>query len=154
MTYYPYEKFVTDVKALVQMTKEYNPDTIVAIARGGVMLGHAYASATNNRQLMSINSILYENDKRGTKCEIFSIPDLSRAKRVILFDDIVDTGQTIKEVIGQLNISYPDVEIKIASIYYKKTAVVQADFTLHETTEWIDFFWEKDFLEENNDTKH
>lgn len=148
MIYYPYKQFVIDVKTLVQMTKEYNPDTIVAIARGGVTLGHAYSSATNNRQLMSINSILYEEDKRGTKCEIFNVPDLSKAKRVLLVDDIIDSGQTIKEVIEQLNIAYPEVEIKIASIYYKKTAVVQADFALYEATDWINFFWEKDFLED------
>ncbi len=151
MTYYPYEKFVTDVKKLVQMTKEYNPDTIIAIARGGVTLGHAYASATDNRQLMTINSILYEEDKRGSKCEIFNIPNLCSAKRVLLVDDIIDSGQTVKEVTEQLNISYPDVEIKIASIYYKTTAVVQADFSLYEATDWINFFWETDFLEENND---
>lgn len=153
MFYYPYKKFVTDVKTLVQMTKEYNPDTIVSIARGGVMLGHAYASATNNRQLMSINSVLYEEEKCGEKCEIFNIPDLSRAKRIILLDDIIDSGKTIREVMGQLKISYPEVEIKIASIYYKKTAVVQADFSIHEASEWINFFWEKDFLEEKDDAK-
>lgn len=151
MTYYPYEKFVTDVKKLAQMTKEYNPDTIIAIARGGVTLGHAYASATDNRQLMTINSILYEEDKRGSKCEIFNIPNLSSAKRVLLVDDIIDSGQTVKEVMEQLKISYPDVEIKIASIYYKTTAVIQADFSLHEATDWINFFWEVDFLEEKND---
>ncbi len=151
MIYYPYEKFRTDVKTLVKMTKTYAPDTIIAIARGGVTLGHAYASATDNRQLMSINSILYEGDQQGTKCEIFNIPDLSRAKKVLLVDDIIDSGQTIKEVIAQLTISYPDVEIKIASIYYKTTAVVQADYALYEATDWINFFWETDYLDDEND---
>ena len=151
MTYYPYEKFVTDVKKLVQMTKEYNPDTILAIARGGVTLGHAYASATNNRRLMSLNSILYEEDKRGSKCEISNLPNLCGAKRVLLLDDIIDSGQTIKEVMEQLRLSFPDVEIKIASIYYKSSALVKADFALHEATDWINFFWEVDFLEENNE---
>jgi xanthine phosphoribosyltransferase len=51
MTYYPYEKFVTDVKALVKLTSEYQPDALIAIARGGLTLGHAYAMVTNNRQL-------------------------------------------------------------------------------------------------------
>lgn len=148
MTYYSYEQFVADVKELVCLTKKYSPDTIVSVARGGVTLGHAYASATNNRQLMSINSILYDEDKRGTKCEIFNIPDLSKAKRVLLVDDIIDSGQTLQEVMDKLKIYYPNTEIKIASIYYKKTAIIQADFTLHEATDWINFFWEKDFLEE------
>jgi len=148
MTYYPYERFVTDVKALVRLTSDYKPDTLIAIARGGLTLGHAYASATDNRQLMSINSILYEGDQRGKSCEIFNVPELHDAKKVLLLDDIVDSGQTIKEVLEHLQGCFPEVTFKIASIYYKKSAVVQPDFALHEADDWIEFFWEKDFLAE------
>lgn len=146
MIYYAYEQFVDDVKTLVRQTKHYRPDTLIAIARGGLTLGHAYASATDNRQLMSINSILYEGDQRGKSCEIFNVPELQHAKKVLLLDDIVDSGQTIKEVVEHLRSCFPDVEFKIASIYYKKTAVIQPDFALHEADGWIEFFWEKDFL--------
>ena len=146
MFYYSYEKFVGDVKTLVKETAEYNPDTLIAIARGGVTLGHAYASATNNRRLMSINSILYEGDQRGQSCEIFNIPELKDAKKVLLLDDIVDSGQTIKEVLAHLQSCFPHVEFKIAAIYYKKSAIIQPDFAIHEANDWIEFFWEKDFL--------
>ena len=146
MTYYSYKKFVEDVKELVRITSEYAPDTLIAVARGGLTLGHAYASATDNRQLMTINSILYEGDKKGKCCEIFNIPELDKAKKVLLLDDIIDSGQTIKEVLDYLQNHFPKVEFKIASIYYKKTAMIQPDFTLHETDEWIEFFWEKDYL--------
>ncbi len=146
MIYYSYEKFVTDVKSLVKLTSAYHPDTLIAIARGGLTLGHAYASATDNRQLMSINSILYEGDQRGKSCEIFNVPELKDAKKVLLLDDIVDSGQTIKEVLEHLQGCFPEVEFKIASIYYKKTAVIQPHFALHEANDWIEFFWEKDFL--------
>jgi len=146
MVYYDYEKFVDDVKALIKLTEKYTPDAIVAIARGGWTLGHAYASATGNRQLMSVNSVLYEGDKKGETCHVFNIPDLGNAKRVLIFDDIVDSGQTMQEVLNRLKEQFPDTEFKIASIYYKKSAVIQPDYTLHETDEWIEFFWEKDYL--------
>jgi len=146
MVYDSYEKFVQDVKALVKLTEAYAPDTVIAIARGGWTLGHAYASATDNRQLMSINSILYEGDQKGKQCEIFNIPELSKAKKVLLMDDIVDSGETLKEVLFYLKKHFPDIEFKTASIYYKKSAVIQPDFTLYETDEWIEFFWEKDYL--------
>ena len=151
MTYYPYETFVKDVKALVRMTKEYNPDTLVSIARGGVTLGHAYASATDNRQLMSVNSVLYNDKAKGTKCELFNIPDLSKASRVLILDDIIDSGQTMQAVLDELIEAYPAIKIKIASLYYKKSALIQPDFSLHEATQWIEFFWEKDFMENTND---
>lgn len=151
MIYYPYETFVKDVKTLVKMTKEYNPDTLVSIARGGVTLGHAYASATDNRQLMSINSVLYDDKEKGEQCQLFNLPDLSKASKVLILDDIIDSGQTMLTVRDELAKFYPTVEIKIASLYYKKTALIQPDFTLHEATEWIEFFWEKDFMEDTND---
>ena len=145
MVYYPYEKFVKDVKSLVKLTENYAPDTLVAIARGGWTLGHAYASATDNRQLMSVNSVLYEGDQKGEKCHVFNIPDLSRARKVLILDDIVDSGQTMQEVLTHLQNEFPDTIFKIASLFYKKSAVIQPDFSLYETSEWIDFFWEKDF---------
>ncbi len=148
MTYYPYERFVDDVKALVKLTSDYRPDTLVAVARGGLTLGHAYAMATDNRRLMSVNSILYEGDQRGESCEIFNVPELKAAKKVLLLDDIVDSGQTLKEVLTHLQRCFPEVEFKIASIYYKKSAVIQPDYTLHEANDWIEFFWEKDYLAE------
>ena len=146
MVYYGYEKFVGDVKQLVRISADYDADTIIGIARGGWTLAHAYASATDNRQLMSINSILYDGDQRGKVCEIFNVPELGKAKKVLILDDIVDSGQTIKEVLNYLKNHFPKVEFKIASIYYKKTAVIQPDFALYETTDWIEFFWEKDYL--------
>ena len=146
MVYYAYETFVKDVKKLVKLSSEYKADTLIAIARGGLTLGHAYASATDNRQLMTINSILYEGDQKGKVWEIFNVPDLGKSKKVLILDDIVDSGQTVKEVLNYLQNHFPDVEFKVASIYYKKTAVIQPDFALYETDEWIEFFWDKDYL--------
>ncbi len=147
MTYYSYEEFVKDTKKLVAISKDFNADTIVAIARGGLTLGHAYAQAVDTRRLFSINSILYEKDKKGVSCEIFNTPELKDASRVLLLDDIVDSGQTIKEILALLQHCFPHVEFKIASLFYKKTAVVQPDYTVHEAKDWIEFFWEKDFKE-------
>jgi len=148
MTHYTYNEFVADVKALVKLTQDYKPDTLIAIARGGLTLGHAYACATDNRQLMSINSILYEGETRGEKCNIFNMPELGCAKKVLLIDDIVDSGQTVKEVLEQLKRRYPEIEFKIASIFYKKSAAVQPDYALREAHEWIEFFWDSDFKAE------
>ncbi len=145
MTYYPYTRFVEDVKALVKLSEDYRPDTLVAVARGGWTLGHAYASATGNRRLMSINSILYEGEKRSETIEIFNVPELADAKKVLILDDIVDSGETMQAVFEHLHRRYPDTEFKIASIYYKKTAKIRPHYTLHEADEWIEFFWEKDY---------
>lgn len=146
MYYYSYEEFVTDTKALVEHSRSFKADALLAIARGGLTLGHAFAHAINSRHLYAINSILYEGDVRGDSCDIFNIPDLSGASKVLLLDDIIDSGKTIKEVRDQLQTHYPDIEFKIAALFYKPTAIIQPDFAVKEAKEWIEFFWEKDFL--------
>jgi len=146
MKYYSYEEFVTDTKHLVEFSQDFKADTLLAIARGGLTLGHAFAHATDNRKLFTINSILYEGEQKGHSCEIFNMPELKESKKVLILDDIVDSGQTIKEVLAHLKGCFPQVEFKIASLFYKPTAVVQPDYFVHEAKEWIEFFWEKDFL--------
>jgi len=146
VVYYSYEEFVKDVKKLVKISSDYKADYLIAIARGGLTLGHAYASATDNRYLASINSILYEGNQKSQTCEIFNLPDLSKIERVLILDDIIDSGETMKEVLKILNIKFPHIEFKTASLFYKKSATVKPDFTIHEADEWIEFFWEKDYL--------
>ncbi len=146
--YYTYARFVADVRALVRKTAVFEADTLVAVARGGWMLGAALSQALDNRRLMSVNSVYYDAQERRGACTVFNLPDLSQSRRVLMLDDICDSGVTLDAVKKALQARYPAVEIKIATLYFKPTAIVQPDFTLHEAAAWIDFFWEKDFLPE------
>ena len=69
---------------------------------------------------------------------------MSEAKRVLILDDIVDSGETMEEILKILNEKFPTVEFKLATLFYKKTAVLQPDYSVKEATQWIDFFWETD----------
>lgn len=142
--YYGYSEFLGDVKELSAKVKEYNPDTLLAVARGGLTLGHFMAQALDTRRLFALNSIHYEKSSKLDTIEIFNIPDLNSAKRVVVVDDIVDSGETLSEIIKVLQKTYPHCEFKLATIFYKPTAIIQADYTLKEAKEWIDFFWEVD----------
>ena len=144
--YYSYEEFAQDAKELSTQLKAYEPDTLLAVARGGLTLGHFIAQALDTRRLFALNSIHYEKDKVLDTIEIFNIPDLSDAKKVVVIDDIVDSGVTLKEVLQRLEQMYPHCEFKLATIFYKPTAVIQADFKIKEAKQWIDFFWEVDPL--------
>ncbi len=144
--YYSYETFVNDVKSLVDKTADFQPEALLAIARGGLTLAHAFALATDNRNLFSVNSVLYDGEVKRSHAKLTNIPDLSGMKRVLILDDIVDSGETLKGVLNVLHERYPDIDFKSASLFYKQSSDIQPDYTLHEATEWIDFFWEKDFL--------
>ena len=141
---YPFEEFSADVKVLAAKIKaEFEPEVILAIARGGLTLGHFLAMRLNNRNLFVLNSIHYDDTQRLDSLKIFNVPDLSAHKRVLIVDDMIDSGETMSAIKSLLAGKFPRVEFKIATIFYKQNAILQPDFTLKEATEWIEFFWEK-----------
>lgn len=142
--HYTYDLFVTDTKTLIEKCTNFQPDIILAVARGGLTLSHFMAQTMNIRNLFSINSIHYNDETKLDTFEIFNIPDLSNAKRVLIVDDIVDSGETMVEILKILNNKFPNIEFKIATLFYKKTALIQPDFSVKEANCWIDFFWEVD----------
>ena len=144
--YYSYDNCVEDCKVLLPMIKDYNPDALVAIARGGLILGHLLSEALDTRELYTLNSIHYDGTKKLETFAIFNIPNLAKSKKVVLIDDIVDSGETMVEIIKKLEKRYPFCEFKVATVYYKPSAVMQPDFTVKEAKSWIEFFWEVDLL--------
>ena len=145
--YYSYEECLDDCRVLIPQIKEYNPDAMIAIARGGLLLGHLLSEALETREIYSLNSIHYNGTEKLDTFEIFNIPDLSRKHKIVLVDDIVDSGESMVEILKILHEKYPHCEFKIATVFYKKTALLQPDFTVKEAKNWIDFFWEIDLLE-------
>ena len=142
--HYTYDLFITDTKFLIEKAKYFNPEIILAVARGGLTLSHFIAQAMNIRNLFSLNSIHYNDATKLDTFDIFNIPDLSNAKRVLIVDDIVDSGETMVEILKILNDKFPNIEFKIATLFYKKSALIQPDFSVKEANCWIDFFWEAD----------
>lgn len=144
--YYSYDMCKNDAQLLVNICRDFNPKAILAVARGGLTLSHLIASALNIRDLFVINSLFYDNDKQLSTPNIFNIPNLSSIKKVLIIDDIVDSGITINEILKILKEKYPKIEFKIATIFYKKTAIIKPDFFVRYTENWIDFFWEVDLI--------
>ena len=138
--YYSYEECVKDCKELTPMLKEYNPDALIAIARGGLTLGHLLSEALETREIYTLNSIHYDGMKKLETFDIFNIPDLSRRHKVVLVDDIIDSGESMVEILKILKDKYPHCEFKVATIFYKPTALMQPDFSIREAKGWIEFF--------------
>lgn len=142
MKRYEYSEFLIDVKSLSSQLQEYSPQAILSIARGGVTLGHFLSILLNIREFYTINSIYYNDTHKYDNIEIFNIPDLSKYEKIILVDDIVDSGVTMDEVVRVLTNKYKTLQIQTVSLFYKQSAIVKPDFYIHEAKEWIEFFWE------------
>ncbi|MDD2358466.1 MAG: phosphoribosyltransferase family protein [Thiovulaceae bacterium] len=145
MIYYAYENFKNDTCKLIDKVRSFDPEVIVALARGGLTLAHAMAEGLNIRAVESIRTELYDNDqKRDTIC-IYGECNLLNKKRVLVVDDIADSGDTLEAVMQKLHADNPDTEFKTATLFYKRTSVHKPDFSVNEALDWIDFFWERDF---------
>ena len=145
MHYYGYKTFENDTKKLIEQSREYQPDTIVAIARGGMMLGQLMGYGLSVRNVQSIHVESYDDEYQRESVTIFGDCDLKRSERILVVDDIVDSGKTLQAILKYFKKSAPHAIIKSASLFYKHSAVIQPDYTIHEATEWINFFWEADY---------
>lgn len=141
--FYPYREFITDLKTLTnRIDQEF--DAIVAIARGGLSVALMLGEHYDIREVYAINTIGYEGTKKLDEVRVFNIPDLAGAKNVLIVDDIVDSGDTLREVLKVLEIKYPQSSFLSASLFYKHTASIEPTWWVKEATEWIEFFWSED----------
>ena len=141
--YYPYEAFREDLKLLTQkIDKPFS--AILGIARGGLSMAQMLGEYYNLRKVYAINTIGYDDTVKKELVEIFNIPELKDTKEVLIVDDIVDSGDTLVEVLKILNSKYPQVVFYTASIFYKKGAKIKPTWYVKEPKGWIDFFWSED----------
>lgn len=144
--YYPYEEFREDLKTLTQKIDQPF-DAILGIARGGLSMAQLLGEYYDMREVYSINTIGYEDTHKNESTEVFNIPELKSSTQVLIVDDIVDSGDTLVEVLTVLNAKYPSITFLTASIFYKKTAKIAPTWYVKEPKGWIDFFWSVDLRE-------
>ncbi|EEO25903.1 phosphoribosyltransferase [Helicobacter winghamensis] len=144
MQYYSYEMFREDMKELVSQI-DFNPDAIVAISRGGLTMAHFLGIALDLRRIFTINASSFFN-KVQQEIQISNIPELSGNQRVLIVDEIVDSGTSMEKVHTILSTIYSHMEFKTACIFHKPTATFKPDFILREAKDWVEFFWEVDII--------
>ena len=140
--FYTYEEFIKDVETLEKEIKKFAPDTLIAIARGGMSLAHFLAERLNIRNVYTLTAISYENEKKLGKPKIFNIPNLKTRKKVLIIDDISDSGKTLYDTLEILKKRYPSTEFKTLTLFFKEKTKLIPDITLKKTDKWIAFFWD------------
>ncbi len=149
--YYGYDAFLTDTKILTEKIDQ-NFDAIIAIARGGMTLAHFLGEYYDLRSVYTINTIGYNDTEKLAGVEVLNIPRIKETRIVLVVDDIVDSGDTLLEVMKVLETEYPHITFKTASLFYKKSAKIVPTWYAQEAKEWIDFFWSVDLKGKNNGT--
>ncbi len=138
---YSYDEFLSDVDIFCERLGNYKPDIIIAVARGGVTFGHFLSEKLNLRDLYTINSIHYDDTIKLETIKLFNIPKIDKNLRILVVDDIVDSGDTMSTIMQTLNDLYPKSEFKSGVLFYKEEASYQPDFKVKIAEDWIRFFW-------------
>ena len=131
-------KLVDDIQR-----SKFNPDIIVGISRGGWIPARIISDLLENRHLANV-SVEFYMQLGETKCEPIITQPVSvsvRNKKILLVDDVADTGKSLKLVYSHLKRKGAS-EIKIASVYFKPWSIVIPDYYNKETQLWIIFPWE------------
>jgi hypothetical protein len=122
---------------------DFHPDVVIAIARGGLLLAGAISYALGTKNCGSINVEFYTGVDERLPEPVLSAPMLDApalaGKRVLLVDDVSDSGHTLALVMRLLGETA--MEVRTATLYTKPRTVHVPDFTWRETDQWIVFPW-------------
>jgi hypoxanthine phosphoribosyltransferase len=124
----------------------FEPDIILGISRGGLLVAGAlaYALGVKNTFTMSVEFYTGVDERLDMPMILPPIPHLVdlHESRVLIADDVADTGQTLVLVKDFLEGKVADV--KIAVLYEKPRSVVQCEYVWSRTDRWIVFPWSAD----------
>lgn len=140
-----WQAFGDATRELAQMVVDsgYQPDLILSIARGGLFAAGAisYALGIKNLHVMNVEFYTDVDERLPLPVVLPPVPrqvDLSQ-KRVLVVDDVADTGGTLK-LVRDFCADHV-AEIRTAVIYEKPHSIVHCDYVWRETDLWIDFPW-------------
>jgi hypothetical protein len=119
-----WEMFDHAVDVIYKKIKQSNTDLdlILAIPKGGLTLGVSLAN------MMGM-------------CLETEVMKVTPNSRVLLVDDVADTGNTLSKWVSELKQYTPNV--KIATLYYKPHCILVPEFYAYVTEKWIEYPWER-----------
>ncbi len=137
-----YEEVFEMVKELsMKIKKEFNPDYLVGLSRGGLVPLRMFSDFLGINDLGVISVKYYKGvDERTERPEVKWSPLEEEKTRVLLVDDIADTGRSIKAVLPRLENLFE--EVRVATILKKPWSEVDPHYYSLETEAWVVFPWE------------
>jgi uncharacterized protein len=110
---------------------EWEFDRIICLARGGLRVGDIL-SRIFNQPLAILAASSYGSDRERGKLSIASqmtMTDDRLGSRILLVDDLVDSGVTLQQTTIWLGDLYPEIQdLKTAVIWYKASSKYIPDY--------------------------
>ena len=131
--------------ALMVHRSEWPFNQIVCLAKGGLRIGDILCRLSD-RPLAILSTASYGGEGNRTRGSITFSKDLSMTtanlgSRILLVDDLVDSGQSLKRSISWLEHRYGFYidEIRTAVLWHKACSVITPDYAVHylKDNPWI-----------------
>ena len=124
-----WEEYHSKIETLSSLTKDFVPEAVVCIARGGLRVGdilsRVYAVPLAVMFAQSYDSRVRGDVQLGNTIAMAS-PSLP--SRVLLVDDIADSGNTLSACTNNLQQVYGVSDIKTAVLWYKPQSIIIPDY--------------------------
>lgn len=122
------------------LSKNYRIDRLVALVKGGLTWSRTLLDYLDIENLSAFQVRFYRDIAKTKKCPVIvqSLPVVVEGENLLLFDDVVDSGETLK--IGREYLYMCGAKkVYSASLYIKNWAKIKPDFYSKETGAWIIF---------------
>lgn len=122
----------------------YRPDVIVGVSRGGWPPARIMSDLLENSHVANMKVEFYKDIGVRSKTPRITQPVTSEVagKRVLVVDDVSDSGRSLKVVANHLRRKGAR-ELKVCTIYMKPQSIYRPDFYARTTSKWIIFPWER-----------
>ncbi|WP_029090321.1 phosphoribosyltransferase [Brevibacterium album] len=140
-----WERFGSASRELAQTIadSDFEPEIVIAIARGGLLPAGSLAYALGLKLSDAINVEFYTDVHQTLPDPVLLAPMLDtesiRDRKLLVVDDVADSGRTLALVLDLL--ADHGAQARSAVIYAKSASVVEPDFVWRRTDEWIVFPW-------------
>lgn len=121
----------------------FEHDMIVAVSRGGWIPARILADLLGTSELTDVKVEFYVGIGETQHRPNITQPILRsvRNQRILIVDDLADTGESLKLVKKHLK-NQGALEVRIATIYCKPESIIIPNYYDEETRKWIVFPWE------------
>lgn len=137
--------------SLVTTARKSGYDVLVAVTRGGLAPAALVAEGLGVRTVLAATVMLYTDEGdpffglRDPRVLAFPAADLLAGRRVLIVDDVWDSGRTAS-VVAERTRRAEAAHVAVAVLHYKPTASevdAKPDYYATTTSRWIVYPWER-----------
>lgn len=132
-------RVLTDDLAKIILDDIYQPNLIVAVARGGFIPARLLSSRLKVNRMGSIG-IMYDGPSRKTR-NIYNVSaPINNTDCILLVEDALETGRSLQDAYSILK--RDAMTVRTAAYYYTPDSAITPDYAVQMMTQIPEFPWE------------